>query len=508
MPDGNALEAFVNKALSYNGTSASAWASKHPKWYHAGVWCADFVSACGEEVGILGKVFDGSPSAYACAHSVEKYGGVVHNERSYTPVRGDLVNFMWGGGSASGGYADHIGIVTDCRNGTVYTIEGNTSNQVAERSYSRSSNVLACFCSPNWKSVGGFVTGSGGISGELFQETNTREDAIVREAAYLLTEYSDKERKVVEKYEPSATIQPIKLSIVNYTDLFQTFWDVGSPSIGISGSYDYSKLEPKVREVITHLVDKGLNNAGACGIAGNIKSESNFNTAAVGDGGTSFGICQWHNERGSNMKSYVGSNWSNNLSGQLNFLWYELSSSYSSLLEQLKNVENNDSGAKKAADLFVRQFERPANVDYQSTIRQKQASEYFSQITQIIANTKESNFSSVDLNNLSGTRKQRVERAQSCLGKPYVWGAVGPAGYDCSGLVSYCILGKHQRLGTTYTFMSYPTTSNPQPGDICTSSSHCGLYIGDGKMIHAPSSGDVVKVGNVQSGMKYVTYNS
>ena len=99
-----------------------------------------------------------------------------------------------------------------------------------------------------------------------------------------------------------------------------------------------------------------------------------------------------------------------------------------------------------------------------------------------------------------------VSRAYSCMGLPYVWGATGPGSYDCSGLVGYCITGSHARLGTTYTFMGYPQVSNPQPGDICTSWSHCGIYIGNGQMIHAPQTGDVVKIGPVQSGMIIVRY--
>lgn len=94
-----------------------------------------------------------------------------------------------------------------------------------------------------------------------------------------------------------------------------------------------------------------------------------------------------------------------------------------------------------------------------------------------------------------------VSRAYACLGAPYVWGAVGPYGYDCSGLVSYCYLGTHARMGTTYTFMTYPQVSNPQPGDICTHSSHCGIYIGNGQMIHASTYGVGVIIGPVQSGM-------
>lgn len=97
-----------------------------------------------------------------------------------------------------------------------------------------------------------------------------------------------------------------------------------------------------------------------------------------------------------------------------------------------------------------------------------------------------------------------VSRAYSQLGKPYEWGAYGPSSFDCSGFVSYCLTGSYTRLGTTLTFMGWTRVSNPQPGDVVTTATHCGIYIGNGQMIHAPHTGDVVKVGPVQSGMIYV----
>ena len=92
-------------------------------------------------------------------------------------------------------------------------------------------------------------------------------------------------------------------------------------------------------------------------------------------------------------------------------------------------------------------------------------------------------------------------RAQQELGKPYAWGAVGPSEYDASGLVSYCLTGMHMRIGTEQTFMGWPRVSDPQPGDVCVSSSHCGIYMGPGSMIHAPCMGASVSYGGIQSGM-------
>lgn len=110
-------------------------------------------------------------------------------------------------------------------------------------------------------------------------------------------------------------------------------------------------------------------------------------------------------------------------------------------------------------------------------------------------------------NSVSANANDTVSRAYAEIGKPYVWGAVGPDSYDCSGLVSYCLTGQYVRLGTTTTFMGWERVDNPQPGDICTSDHHCGIYIGGGQMIHAPDFGETVKIGNVQSDMIYVRYS-
>ena len=97
-----------------------------------------------------------------------------------------------------------------------------------------------------------------------------------------------------------------------------------------------------------------------------------------------------------------------------------------------------------------------------------------------------------------------VSRAYGKLGCPYVWGAYGPNTFDCSGFVSYCLTGRYARIGTSGTFAGWPRVSNPKPGDVCVRSGHVGIYIGGGQMIHAPHTGDVVKVSSVQSGMWYV----
>lgn len=94
-----------------------------------------------------------------------------------------------------------------------------------------------------------------------------------------------------------------------------------------------------------------------------------------------------------------------------------------------------------------------------------------------------------------------VSRAQSALGKPYVWGAVGPNAFDCSGLVGFCLTGKYKRTYTSSSFAGLPEVSDPRPGDVCYRPGHVGIYVGNGQMIHAPHSGTVVQYASVPDNM-------
>ncbi|WP_244419220.1 NlpC/P60 family protein [Streptomyces hygroscopicus] len=94
-----------------------------------------------------------------------------------------------------------------------------------------------------------------------------------------------------------------------------------------------------------------------------------------------------------------------------------------------------------------------------------------------------------------------VAFAYAALGKPYVWGATGPSGFDCSGLTQAAWKAGGVALPrTTYTQISSgPRIDRSQltPGDLVffySGISHVGLYVGDGKMIHAPHPGAPVRI--------------
>ncbi|WP_171172043.1 C40 family peptidase [Streptomyces sp. I05A-00742] len=101
---------------------------------------------------------------------------------------------------------------------------------------------------------------------------------------------------------------------------------------------------------------------------------------------------------------------------------------------------------------------------------------------------------------------EAVAFAYRALGKPYVWGATGPAGYDCSGLTQAAWRAAGVSLPrTTYTQINSGhriARSRLAPGDLVffySGVSHVGLYVGGGKMIHAPHPGAAVSVAPVDS---------
>lgn len=171
--------------------------------------------------------------------------------------------------------------------------------------------------------------------------------------------------------------------------------------------------------------------------------------------------------------------------------------------------------ARRAEEERLRkEAEEKAKAEAEAQRQQAAAGNAANNNTQNENNNQNTNNDAVDTDNKEETSKPggsgsfsgstTVSRAYSKLGSPYVWGATGPNTFDCSGFVGYCLTGSTSRWCTSSSFAGYPAVSDPQPGDVCYKPGHVGIYIGGGQMIHAPRTGDVVKVSSVHSGMKIV----
>jgi cell wall-associated NlpC family hydrolase len=100
-----------------------------------------------------------------------------------------------------------------------------------------------------------------------------------------------------------------------------------------------------------------------------------------------------------------------------------------------------------------------------------------------------------------------IDTAMGQRGKPYVWAGSGPGSFDCSGLTAYAFRAAGIALPHSSRLQSLMgqavSRDQLQPGDLVffySPVTHVGIYIGNGQMVHAPTSGDVVKVAPLMGG--------
>ncbi|WP_175408755.1 C40 family peptidase [Streptomyces sp. TRM64462] len=100
----------------------------------------------------------------------------------------------------------------------------------------------------------------------------------------------------------------------------------------------------------------------------------------------------------------------------------------------------------------------------------------------------------------SGRAAIAVEAARSAVGKPYVWGANGPHGFDCSGLMQWSYAQAGVGLPRTSQGQRnagrHVSLSEARPGDLVTyrsDASHVAMYMGNGQVVHAPYPGAPVR---------------
>ena len=102
--------------------------------------------------------------------------------------------------------------------------------------------------------------------------------------------------------------------------------------------------------------------------------------------------------------------------------------------------------------------------------------------------------------------------AMAQLGKPYVWASAGPDSFDCSGLVVYAFAAVGKSLPhSTYALynLGVPVSRDQlQSGDLVffDGLGHMGIYIGGGQFVHAPHTGDVVKISSLDESWYASTY--
>lgn len=138
--------------------------------------------------------------------------------------------------------------------------------------------------------------------------------------------------------------------------------------------------------IYNNLKARGYNNAVICGIMSNIYHESNYNPTVVGDNGTSYGLCQWHNNRRIillNKANY------DKIETQLDYLFEELSKSYATVRNTINTAKNTLNDAYTVGYIFCKKFEIPADTENKSINRGNYAKVLFKEYNNVKLKTNE-----------------------------------------------------------------------------------------------------------------------
>lgn len=136
-----------------------------------------------------------------------------------------------------------------------------------------------------------------------------------------------------------------------------------------------SEIKNKNLLFAANFIEKQLNvnSSVAAGILANMRYESGFSPVALGDAGTSFGLCQWHNERWDALIDFCSENgydW-HTTNGQMHFLIHEITTyeKYIDLVAMMNACEDSATGAYQSAYFFCIKYEKPQDMEIKADVR-------------------------------------------------------------------------------------------------------------------------------------------
>lgn len=369
------LQKFINQAKYWAVTHKAG----HGNAYHKEIcklrgiststaWCAAFVSACSQKSGNTSVVGTNNGAGGVCNTVISKGGKWIKGPstgNNAIPQPGDLllkvskkypIKYDKNGKRTTKLHGKHVAIVYKVTKTHVYTYEGNYGNEAADVKRKLSDKTIAGYARPKWGTSSG--SGTGDI-GPLYKTENDRHDMTMREVGYM-----DSKGKLTK------STTDYQIAIINYTTLLGDLFDMFVRYSYGGNTYDLSKLKGNERIVVEYLIDEGFNVAAACGIAGNIKTDSNYNPATFTNNAY-YGICKWTGILAGQMRSSAGlTSWATNLSGQLDFLMGDLEENHADIIKTLSKVPLTKDGVKTAAATFASKYRNISSSSTRVTVAQ------------------------------------------------------------------------------------------------------------------------------------------
>lgn len=456
----------------------------------------------------------------------------------YKPQMGDLIMFNWNKDMTK---VQHVGMVEKVVGSTVYTIEGNSKNGypdagVRHKSYSINSAYIVGYGALDYEGKG--------TSGSVGYDNGSLSTAQVKEmqAYYGLA---------VDGFWGPNSQKTTGLKADDAWAKYQASKTSNNNSAKTDKDYTVgADNEHTIYNFLTQVME--LNMAGACGVLANIQKESSFNPTAMGDNGTSYGICQWHNSRYTNLKNFAKNCGKDHasLDAQLWFLKSELEGSYASVLKKLKAVANTAQGSYDGGYAWCADFEKPNDTINTAKVRGSLAKDTYwpkysgNSGSNSTSPTTSQTGSPTIFGNIK-TGKQLAEAAtkvaksyktlyvSGCFGSPMTdtnkkryttnnsynkqtartkminAASSDTFGFDCVCLIKGLLWGWNGNLSDTYGGARYATNGVPdigedkmitlcsgvsenfnqiEVGEVLWMSGHIGIYIGDGLAVECTPS--------------------
>ncbi|MCX4725687.1 NlpC/P60 family protein [Streptomyces sp. NPDC090052] len=168
-------------------------------------------------------------------------------------------------------------------------------------------------------------------------------------------------------------------------------------------------------------------------------------------------------------------------------------------LRDLKRTRADKAGAKKEIEKKIAEAERiESGLEEKDTRKLAQLEKQRADASKSKWPGSGSGGGSGDGTKVSGAAGKAVGFAMAQIGKPYVWGAVGPSSYDCSGLTSAAWAAAGHPIPRTsqaqWQGLTRVSLASARPGDLIIyyDATHVGMYIGGGQVVHAPRPGRTI----------------